>query len=63
VVSKDCRQGRTPLERTSVRVGGIAVCVLWCGVAVAATQFKTWTAMLDYLGMQCQAECCEFRGL
>jgi hypothetical protein len=42
----------------------MGVCVLWCGVAVAATHpvLETWTAMLDYLGMRVRQECCGFEG-
>jgi hypothetical protein len=54
-VREGLQAGRTPPERTSVRVGGAwGVCL--CGVAAAATNWfqETWTAML-VIRNACQA--------
>jgi hypothetical protein len=55
--------GRTPLERTSVQWA--AVCVLWCGVAGAATQpvLRNLDSNVGSLGMRVRQECCGFEGL
>jgi hypothetical protein len=60
---RSCRARGTPLERTS-QYEWAAWGVCSGGVAVAATHpVLKQTAMLDYLGMSVEQECCGFEGL
>jgi hypothetical protein len=58
--SKDCRQGRTPPERTLCNERRGVCALVWCCSCSHNWFQETWTAMLDYLGMRVRQECCEF---